>query len=255
MASVLCYEIFEPAKLYAASSISVPVYNIAVTIYKPLNIASNYEQIRVKQFIKNMAVGTLVFIFAIVLVAYIIARRQAAKALFDLAFHDPLTKLPNRRLLMDRLSQSTKLAARENVHNALLFIDLDNFKQVNDSCGHQGGDTLLQRVAFDISSCVRAVDTVSRLSGDEFVVLLVGLSEDKIIAERNAIAVAEKISAKLNEPHNIQCDTGISHDFMCPGSIGLHVFSGATSVSDAMRAADDAMYRAKGRGKNLIEVG
>ena len=132
------------------------------------------------------------------------ARKQAEADIERLAFYDPLTELPNRRLLIDRLSQAIAASARRSSYGALLFIDLDNFKALNDTCGHDKGDQLLKQVALRLASCVRDSDTVARLGGDEFVVLIddAGLIPGDVIA--TARAVADKVLVQLNTPFDVE---------------------------------------------------
>ncbi|MDD4977789.1 MAG: EAL domain-containing protein [Gallionella sp.] len=179
-------------------------------------------------------------------------RKQLEGRMHDMAFYDPLTKLPNRRLLVDRLSMALASCARTQRHGALMFLDLDHFKTLNDLHGHDVGDQLLVEVSVRILSCVREQDSAARLGGDEFVVMLEGLAEDVLEAVNQAEAVAEKIRAALAMPYVLhQGDEEIVHH--CSSSIGVAMFleSGETQ-EQLLKWADMAMYRAKDAGRNAI---
>lgn len=178
----------------------------------------------------------------------ITARKAAEDKIALLAFYDPLTELPNRRLLLDRLQQAQASSARSGRNGALLFIDLDNFKTLNDTLGHDQGDLLLQQVAQRLSFCVREGDTVARLGGDEFVVMLESLSEHAAEAATQAEALGEKILATLNQPFKLD-----SHETHSTPSIGITLFSGhQTSIEDLLKQADLAMYQSKTAGRNTL---
>ncbi|MEI7431280.1 MAG: PAS domain S-box protein [Betaproteobacteria bacterium] len=167
----------------------------------------------------------------------------------DLAFYDPLTHLPNRRLLMDRLGLALPSSARRNTYGAILFLDLDNFKTLNDTRGHDVGDQLLVEVARRLLSFVRAEDTVARLGGDEFVVTLEDLSPHKQLAQAQAEAIAEKIRAALGEPYSLQ-----DYNHNCTSSIGICLFKGLeVNLNELLKRADLAMYQAKAAGRNTIQ--
>jgi diguanylate cyclase (GGDEF)-like protein/PAS domain S-box-containing protein len=177
-------------------------------------------------------------------------RKAAEEKIARLAFFDPLTRLPNRRLMMDRIQHALAARARSGDCGALLFIDLDHFKLINDTHGHDRGDRLLQQVARRLAAAVRACDTVARFGGDEFVVLLEDLSADRREAELKAVAVAEQIIGRLNAVFDLD---GLMH--RTTPSIGVTVFdSGPTSVMDLLKQADVAMYQAKGAGRNAVRV-
>ncbi|MGA2673005.1 MAG: PAS domain S-box protein [Terracidiphilus sp.] len=166
----------------------------------------------------------------------------------NLAFYDPLTGLPNRRLLMERLHQTLVSGARTSHKRALMFVDLDNFKNLNDTLGHQAGDLLLQKVAGRLSSCIRDADTVARLGGDEFVVMLEGLSECAEDAASQARAVAEKILAAIRQPCLLD-----GHEVFSTSSVGITVFGEQRqSMNEVMQQADIAMYQAKAAGRNTM---
>lgn len=165
-----------------------------------------------------------------------------------LAFYDPLTGLPNRRLLQDRLHQAMASSKRSRQRGALLFIDLDNFKTLNDTLGHDKGDLLLQQVARRLSESVRECDTVARLGGDEFVVMLEQLSHAEEVAAAQGKTIGEKILVKLRQPYQI---TGYEHN--SSASIGITLFNAHQDSSDElMKRADIAMYQAKSAGRNTL---
>jgi diguanylate cyclase (GGDEF)-like protein/PAS domain S-box-containing protein len=166
----------------------------------------------------------------------------------NLAFYDPLTGLPNRRLLVERLQQALANSTRTTHKRVLLFVDLDNFKNLNDTLGHQAGDLLLQEVARRLTSCVRDSDTVARLGGDEFVVLLEGLGETSRDAASQAKGVAEKILAAIRQPYDLD-----GRECFSTSSIGITVFGGhRESLNEVMQQADIAMYQAKAAGRNAL---
>ncbi len=175
-------------------------------------------------------------------------RKAAAEEIERLAFYDPLTSLPNRRLLMDRLQQALVSSARSGRKGALLFLDLDHFKVLNDTLGHDFGDVLLRQVAQRLAAAVREGDTVARLGGDEFVVLLEDLSEHAIDAAEQSKIVGEKVLASLNQAHDIA-----SHHHHSSCSIGAVLFTGQQqSIDELLKQADLAMYDAKAAGRNAL---
>ena len=175
-------------------------------------------------------------------------RRKSEAELERLAFHDPVTNLPNRSLLQDRLSMALATARRENQVGALLFVDLDHFKLINDLHGHSQGDVLLVSVADRLRLGLREEDTVARLGGDEFVVLCSRLGPDRVAAARRARRLADKLVADLARPHQVR---GQSHSLTA--SIGITLFpKGLETGEDLLREADTAMYRAKEAGRNAV---
>ena len=173
-------------------------------------------------------------------------RKRAAQEIERLAFYDALTQLPNRRLLLDRLHRLVLSSQRTHQHGALLFIDLDNFKDLNDTLGHDVGDQLLTQVAQRLVGSVRECDTVARFGGDEFVILLEGLDAEAPQAARQAEAVARKLLVALNTPFEL---AGQQH-YSTP-SIGLTLFGQERqSVDELLKRADLAMYEAKAAGRN-----
>jgi diguanylate cyclase (GGDEF)-like protein/PAS domain S-box-containing protein len=183
-------------------------------------------------------------------------RKLAEQKIHNLAFYDLLTRLPNRRLLNDRLSQTITSSKRSARFAALMFIDLDNFKPLNDGHGHAAGDLLLQEAARRISGCVREADTVARFGGDEFVVILNEMAIDKAGAIAEAGVVAEKIRLALEQPYLLtvqQAGKAVTIRHNCTSSIGVVVFSdNEYSAEDIIKHADMAMYRAKNQGRNRV---
>ena len=176
-------------------------------------------------------------------------RKAAADAIHQLAFYDPLTALPNRLLLMNRLEQVLARNAQSQRHGALMFIDVDKLKLINDTLGHHKGDLLLQQVAVRLSSCIDASDTVARLGGDEFVVMLEDLSADPDTAAARARVLAEKVLAQLRQPF----DLGGGYHLYTTSSIGVtSIDSLQDSVSEVLKQADLAMYQAKTTGRNTL---
>ena len=187
----------------------------------------------------------------------ITGRKQAEEKIRNLAFHDTLTRLPNRRLLNDRLEQTMAASKRSGRYGALMFLDLDNFKPLNDAHGHDVGDLLLIEVAHRLTRCVRETDTVARIGGDEFVVMLSELNADKAASIAQAGIVAEKIRTTLAEPYVLtirqegDAETTVEH--RCTASIGVVLFiNHEASPEDILKWADMAMYQAKETGRNLI---
>ncbi len=180
----------------------------------------------------------------------ITARRQAEEQIRQLAYFDPLTSLPNRRLLMDRLGQALIASKRSQEFGAVLMLDLDYFKGLNDSRGHDVGDQLLIEVAHRLSGQVRQEDTVSRLGGDEYVLILQGLGDELVEAMAQAERVAEKIRHALGEPYAL---AGEASPYPCSASIGVTLFhSHQETVETLLKQADIALYRAKDAGRNRV---
>ena len=175
-------------------------------------------------------------------------QKQADDEIHRLAFFDALTGLPNRRLLLEQLKRALQTNARHHRHGALIFIDLDNFKTLNDTLGHDVGDLLLQQVGQRLSACVREADTVSRLGGDEFVLVLEDLEADLRAAAMQADSVGKKILATLNQPYDL---AGREH--RSSPSMGITLFGEhSSSVDDLLKQADLAMYQAKAAGRNTL---
>jgi diguanylate cyclase (GGDEF)-like protein len=179
-----------------------------------------------------------------------------ASQIREMAFHDSLTGLPNRRLLDDRLAMALAAGHRQQAHGALLLLDLDNFKPLNDKHGHAAGDELLKEVARRLHHCVRETDTVARLGGDEFVVLLPALNPSETTSRHNALEIAEKIRIALEAPYPVHHGgTGHPLEHRCTCSIGLTLFTGhETDPATIIKRADTAMYQAKKNGPNRISA-
>ena len=175
-------------------------------------------------------------------------RKQAEQEIKDLAYYDPLTRLPNRRLMIDRIHHAMAASARSGNDGAVFFLDLDHFKTLNDTLGHDMGDVLLQQVAERLTSCVREGDTVARFGGDEFVVLLEGLSTRRIEAAEQTENIANKILSSINLPYQLA-----SHQYISSASIGITVFDDHKSeVNELLKQADIALYQAKEDGRNTL---
>ena len=174
--------------------------------------------------------------------------KAAEDEIQQLAFYDSLTRLPNRRLLMDRLKQAIASSIRSGRYGAVLFLDLDHFKVLNDSRGHDIGDLLLQQVAERLTQCVREGDTVARLGGDEYVVVLEDLSQDGIETATVTEVIAKKIIVTLNQPYILA-----EHEHHSTASIGISIFGEEQiSIEDLLKQADIAMYQAKKVGRNTM---
>ena len=172
-------------------------------------------------------------------------RKEMEEQVQHLAYHDPLTELPNRMLFTDRLQQALSTAKRDHAQLALMFIDLDKFKPVNDKHGHHVGDLLLKEVARRIQGCLRESDTVARIGGDEFVVLL-----PVVQAEQDALEVAEKIRFSLNQPFELA-----GHSLRISSSTGVAIYpEHGDEEKQLLKNADDAMYYAKSRGRDNVKI-
>ncbi|MEO8331395.1 MAG: diguanylate cyclase, partial [Gallionella sp.] len=174
--------------------------------------------------------------------------KAAGEQIKNLAFYDPLTHLPNRRLFIDRFNAALSASERHRDYGATLLIDLDRFKMLNDMHGHSCGDLLLKEVAVRIKSCVREMDTVARFGGDEFVVLIEALSEDRSEAIHKVAVVAEKIRESLTQPYKLK-----EREHYSSPSIGISLFHSSDETVDSLiEYADIAMYQAKSSGRNTV---
>lgn len=190
---------------------------------------------------------------------YVVVLLDDITKMHRLAFFDSLTKLPNRSLLNERMSQALASSKRSGHHGAVMFLDLDNFKTLNDTHGHDAGDALLLQVADRLKHCVRGIDTVARFGGDEFVIVLGELAADKAESKLQAETIAEKIRARVSEPYQLtvkhkgEADCTIQH--RCTASIGIALFiNDDASQDEIFKWADTAMYKAKDAGRNSVRV-
>lgn len=178
----------------------------------------------------------------------ITARKIAKEKIEQLAFYDPLTQLPNRQLFIDRLKQIMVTVSRTNKNGALLFIDLDNFKSLNDTQGHDVGDQLLKEVAVRLTLSTRKSDTVARLGGDEFVVILSNLSKDMDEAAIQAKRITEKLQRSIKTPYQLS-----GNEYYCTSSIGITIINEHSStIDEILKQADLAMYQSKAEGRNTL---
>ncbi|MBI4937063.1 MAG: EAL domain-containing protein [Nitrosomonadales bacterium] len=178
----------------------------------------------------------------------ITARKKAEDEIRNLAFYDALTGLPNRRLMLDRFRLALSVSARSHQYGAVLFLDMDKFKILNDTLGHDHGDLLLIEVARRIQACVREMDTVARLGGDEFVMLVEEISANANEASQKVALIAEKIRMSLSAPYQLK-----DHRYHSSPSIGVCLYRGSgESVDDLLKHADLAMYQAKDSGRNAV---
>jgi diguanylate cyclase (GGDEF)-like protein len=185
-------------------------------------------------------------------------RKVAEEQIRQLAFYDTLTQIPNRRLLIDRLDQAIAACKRNANFGAVMFLDLDNFKPLNDTHGHKLGDLLLIEAARRIGGCIRATDTVARFGGDEFVVMLGMLDENQMASELLAGAIAANILESLSKPYLLTLsdqDNGeVTVEHRCTASIGITIFNTDSGrQDDILKRADTAMYAAKQGGRNRIQ--
>jgi diguanylate cyclase (GGDEF)-like protein len=203
-------------------------------------------------------ISGLLFGMLLLLFKRVDAQRMAegfAEQIRGMAYHDSLTKLPNRRLLSDRLQMALAGCKRSGSHGALMMVDLDNFKPLNDTHGHAAGDLLLTEAAKRLRGCVRETDTVARIGGDEFIVLLAGLTGGEEAAKDEAAGVADKMLHALCSPYHLsQVGLGTAPiEHRCSASVGLTLFAGdETDQSAIVKRADDAMYSAKRTGRNRV---
>ena len=188
-------------------------------------------------------------IYIWVIKPYVLARDEAVEKITFMAFHDPLTQLPNRRLLSEHLKISLARINRNDISGALLLIDMDGFKSINDSSGHDAGDAILIEIANRLQSCLRGEDIACRLGGDEFIVLLSELNFDKEIAQQQVMQIATRIQNAIVQPIELH------KTFQLGASIGIRMLGEEkTTVERVIKEADVAMYRAKQAGRGGIIV-
>lgn len=226
-------------------------------ITKPINVTIASHRIR--NLLEREQLRKEVGVQRDLLQEEILRRMKSEERALHLALHDALTGLPNRRMLSDRLSQAMAASKRSGLCAALMVLDIDNFKPLNDAHGHEVGDLLLIEVAQRLCACVREMDTVVRFGGDEFVVMLLELDADRALSTEQAIVVAEKIRLSLAKPYHLpmvwqgHAERSIEHH--CSASIGLVLFNGdEASQSDILKWADAAMYQAKTCGRNGVKL-
>ena len=229
--------------------VSIALFGITLAaVWQMLILTEDGRQLAIMRLNTLAAVVLAVILSAIIFHQYarsLLLRRE----LEVLAGQDPLTLLPNRRELMDRLRKAVNLGARLGTSGALLFIDLDHFKNINDTRGHNMGDLLLKEVAQRLVASVREMDTVARLGGDEFMVMLENLGDDLDSAARQAKVVSEKILRRINQPYVL----GVSELHHSTASIGIALFSpNELSVDELIKQADVAMYQANDAGRKLM---
>lgn len=178
----------------------------------------------------------------------ITARKQAEEEIYSLAYYDTLTKLPNRRFMIEQLHQAQSISARSKLYGALLFLDMDRFKTLNDTLGHDNGDLFLIEIARRLQQCVRDVDTVARIGGDEFVVLIGEIDQNAEEASQKVALIAEKIRSALSSPYQLK-----EHEHLSSPSIGISLYHGnGEPLETVLKQADMAMYQAKEAGRNSV---
>ena len=230
-------------------AISAPLYGVTIAVFSQVLALTNQSESLLSSLRINSAAAVVLALTLSVIIWHQYAKGVLLRRELEmLAGQDPLTGLPNRRLLLDRLQHAIAASARWEQKGALLFIDLDNFKSLNDTQGHEVGDLLLKAVAGRLQACIRGCDTVARLGGDEFVVMLEDLGGDAVTAANMAESVSVKILASLNQPYALRAG-----DHRSTPSIGVTIFSGHDqSTEELMKRADLAMYQAKAAGRNGV---
>jgi diguanylate cyclase (GGDEF)-like protein len=227
----------------------IPYFNMEYAFQSPIEM---------RWFAMSVAPFKYDWVGAVITHTDITERKQLEDQVHQIAFRDPLTQLYNRRALNDHLSQAMAASKRSACCCALMFLDVDNFKPLNDEHGHGFGDLLLIELANRLKSCVREVDTVARFGGDEFVVLLSELHLNREASAALARSVAEKIQASLATPYLLAFDnptdsSAVPISYQCSVSIGVVVFLGHEhNQNNILKLADVAMYQAKVAGRNLI---
>lgn len=224
-------------------------------ITKPINVT--IARHRIRNLVEREQLRRQLEIQRDQLALEVARRTESEQRIREMAFHDELTGLPNRRMLSDRLTHAIAVSKRNGLYSALMFLDLDNFKVLNDNHGHELGDMLLIEVSRRLMKCVRTTDTVARIGGDEFVVMLGELNASKAVSIDEAGIVAEKIRAHVAEPFELtiakegQEQLTVRHH--CSASIGVVVFlDNKSSQHDLLKWADATMYQAKQAGRNVV---
>ena len=229
--------------------VSFGLFGIALAaIWQMLLLTESGRQLTIMR-LNALSAVILAFILSSIIFHQYAKSLLLRRELEVLAGQDALTLLPNRREMLDRLRRALNLTARLGKSGALLFVDLDHFKNINDTRGHNVGDLLLKEVAHRLVASVREMDTVARLGGDEFTVLLENLGEDLDAAARQAGVVSEKILRSISKPYILS----VSEHHRTTASIGVALFSpNENSADDLMKQADVAMYQAKDAGRNTV---
>ncbi|WP_049750230.1 putative bifunctional diguanylate cyclase/phosphodiesterase [Thiobacillus denitrificans] len=224
-----------------------------IKVLNSMTIEGHYKTRSGRTFPVEVSVNYFVYggrEYVLSLVRDVTERKEVEAQIRSLAYFDSLTGLPNRRLLLDRLNQARLSSERTREYGALMILDLDRFKTLNDTQGHDVGDRLLIDVARRLTASVRQNDTVCRLGGDEFVVVLEGFGSDEDQAVTQAEAIAEKVRAALNQPYSL---SGNGSRFHSTTSVGLTLFCGHDATADMLlKQADVALYQAKDAGRNLV---
>ena len=254
---------FPPAEFFLGKNVSeVLPPDAALAVMSALSEADRQGHSEGSEFALETSKGTFWFEISltrkidtasdasrfIVLSRNVTQRKNAEEEINKLAFYDPLTNLPNRRLMLDRLRQALAISTRSGRIGALQFIDLDNFKTLNDTQGHDMGDLLLKQVAQRLTDCMRQGDTVARLGGDEFVVMIEELSESREEAAAQAEMIGEKLLAAISVPYRL---AGL--EYQITPSIGVTLYTDhEQSTDELLKQADLAMYQAKAAGRNTL---
>lgn len=246
------HHLAENCKIYAAYK-----SNIAIHCADEVFWHKNGQALQVEFWSRPIVLDGVVM-GAIATFFDITERKKMEAQIQHLALHDALTGLPNRRLLIERINQAQLSGKRNLQYGAVMFMDLDNFKPLNDQHGHDAGDKLLIEVAARLRHCVREMDTVARIGGDEFVVMLAKLDRDELRAKQLAEKIAEKIRSDLSQPYLInvinEAGVDVKVEHYCTASIGVVLFKGNSPGKEEMiKIADDMMYQAKNAGRNNIK--
>lgn len=242
----------DECKIYAAYKSNIAIHSADEVFWHKRGYAIQVEYWSRPVMVDGAVIGAIATFFDIT------ERKKMEAQIQHLALHDALTGLPNRRLLTERINQVQLSTKRNLQYCALMFMDLDNFKPLNDMHGHDAGDKLLIEVANRLKHSVREMDTVARIGGDEFVVMLTKLDKDLALSRQQADKVAEKIRADLAQPYFIKTlnDEGVelTVEHYCSASIGVVLFKGTTpGKEEVIKMADDMMYQAKAAGRNNIK--